>query len=662
MISVLSASIVLIPVYASLSLGKLEFSSPDFTPTNQFSIFQLLTKMFANTYDTVRPEGLPMIACGTMVLLLVPLFFLNTKIKVKEKVSLALLMGSIFGSMYISTSDIVWHGFQVPNWLPYRYSFTLSFLLIIAAFRAFENLDGISYKELCLTAFSWVCVLALLNSQEHPEFYLFETVWYNVLLIAVFVTLLFLMKKHKNTTMRIILCVFLCIEIFENTMYTIWSIDCDVVYSTYTSYQDYFIDGRHVVDMVEEKDDGLYRMEKTFHRTVNDPMGMGFKGISHSSSTMNTPVLKMLKSLGYGMQGHYTKYTGSTVLTDSLLGIKYLMYKPNEIKPAVDPKEVNRQKYENELKLPYYGYNEVFTADDTDSEISVYENPYALAIGYMADNDILETVLDSKDPIVNQEKLLKGLTGEGTTSVYNRLYSYYSDTVNCTTSTTGDHIMYTTTVENKDSYVEFTLTVESGDPIYAFFPTIYQRKCNMWVKADSWDTANYAFVDYFFTGEHYSILDLGTYEPGEKIKIRMTLANGEAIFSDVLFYQLDTEKMTEILNGLKAGEWKITEHNDTYLSGGVTAAKDGVLFTTIPYEPGWTVTVDGKETEPVKLINSLIGIPLSAGEHTVTMKFWPSYLTLAIIVSCVGLSLIGIVFIFEYRDGAIFKKILAKTK
>ena len=44
------------------------------------------------------------------------------------------------------------------------------------------------------------------------------------------------------------------------------------------------------------------------------------------------------------------------------------------------------------------------------------------------------------------------------------------------------------------------------------------------------------------------------------------------------------------------------------------------------------------------------------------MKFWPDYLTLGIIVSAVGVSLIVIVFIIEYKNGAIFKKILAKTK
>ncbi len=663
-ISVLSSAIVLIPVYNSLSLGKLEFSTPDFTPKNQFDIIQFISKLFSNSYDSVRPEGLPMVACGTLMLILIPLFFLNTKIKPKEKISIALLMLAVFGSMYVSTVDIAWHGFQVPNWLPYRYSFTFSFLMIICGFRAFENLDGVSLKEVCLTAFGWIIVLIYINQQEYFHIYLLETVWYSVLALCVFAGLVYLCKKYPGRAATVATAVFVCVEIFLNSLWTVYSIDYDVVYSTYSSYVPYFNDGREIVSQLEERDDGLYRVEKTFHRTVNDPIGMGYAGISHSSSTMNTPVLKMLKSLGFGMQGHFTKYMGQTALTDSLFGIKYLMYKENE--PSKDEfhteDDIKRIGYENQIKHPYAIYDKIMDPSTTGvDKIEVYENPYALPIGYMADYDILETSLDSNNPFANQQALIGGITGNAADRLFSQIYPSFTDTTNCTTATTGDHIMYTTAVEGKDSYIEFVLDVDTDEPIYAFFPTIYQRQCNVWIKADSWDLKNYAFVDYFFTGEYYSILNLGSYEPGEKLRVRMTLANGEAIFSDVLFYSIDLEKLDKVYNQIAPGGWNITEHTDTYLRGNVTAANDGILMTTIPSEPGWTITVDGEEVEPVLLLDSLIGIDLKAGEHEITMKFFPDYLVLAIIVELIGLSFIALVAVFEVRDGAIIRKIIKKT-
>ena len=663
-ISVLSSAIILIPVYSSLSLGKLEFSNPDFTPKTQFDIFQFLSKLYPNSYDSVRPEGLPMIACGTIVMILVPLFFLNTKIKPKEKISSALMLLAVFGCMYVSTVDIAWHGFQVPNWLPYRYSFTFSFLLIVAAFRAFENLDGVSYKEVCLTAFGWIVLLAYINQQEYVHMYLFETVWFSVLALCVFAGVVYFCKKYPKSLTVFVTAVVVCVEIFINSYWTVDSIDYDVVYSTYSSYVPYFNDGREIVSQLEERDDGLYRVEKTFHRTVNDPIGMGYAGISHSSSTMNSPVLSMLKSLGYGMQGHYTKYTGQTIVTDSLFGIKYLMYKEN--KPSTEEThtqdELNRMMYENEIKRPYKAYSRIMTPDTTGvNDIEVYENPYALPIGYMADYDILKADISSNDPLRNQQTILGAILGDFSTRVFRQIYPRFTDTTNCTTATTGDHIWYTTSVEGKDSYVEFKLDIDTDEPIYAFFPTIYQRQCNMWLKADSWDVTNFAFVDYFFTGEYYSILNLGSFEPGETVRLRMTLANGEAIFSDVLFYSLNLEAFEEVYNEIAKGGWNITEHSDTYLKGTVTAENDGILMTTIPMEPGWTIKVDGEKVEPVTLLDSLIGVELTAGEHEVTMRFFPDYLTLAIIVELIGLSFIAIVALFEVKDGALIKKIIRKT-
>ncbi len=666
-ISVLASAIVLIPVYNSLSLGKLEFSTPDFTPKHQFDIFQFLSKLYTNSYDNVRPEGLPMIACGTIVMMLLPLFFLNSKIKAKEKIANALLMLAVFGSMYVSTVDIAWHGFQVPNWLPYRYSFTFSFMMIICAFRAFENLDGVSEKDVGLTAFGWIALLAFINHQQYLHMYLFETVWFCVLALCVFAGLLCVCKKYPRSVSVFVTGAAVCVEIFINSLWTVYSIDYDVVYSTYSSYVPYFKNGREIVRQLEERDDGLYRVEKTFHRTVNDPIGMGYAGISHSSSTMNTPVLTMLKSLGYGMQGHFTKYTGQTPLTDMLFGIKYLMYKENRAEASdegVPPSEddIKRISYENEIKRPWDGYSLIMSPETTGvDDIEVYENPYALAVGYMADPDILDVKLDSVDPFRNQENLLGAIIGDRSGRIFRQIYPRFTDTTNCTTATTGDHIMYTTAVEGKDSYVEFTVDVETDQPVFAFFPTIYQRQCNMWLKADSWDIDNYAFVDYFFKGENYSILNLGSFEPGESFKLRMTLANGEAIFSDVLFYSLNADALEEAYNKIKGGNWNITEHTDTHLKGNVTAAKDGYLMTTIPEEPGWTVWVDGEKVETVTLLDSLIGIPLDAGEHEIEMKFLPDYLILAIIVELIGLSFIGIVAVFEVKNGALLKKIIRKT-
>ena len=61
------------------------------------------------------------------------------------------------------------------------------------------------------------------------------------------------------------------------------------------------------------------------------------------------------------------------------------------------------------------------------------------------------------------------------------------------------------------------------------------------------------------------------------------------------------------------------------------------MFTSIPDEGGWTIKVDGQKVEPVKLANCLIGIPMSAGTHKVTMRFFNPGLALGIVLSIAGI-------------------------
>ena len=70
----------------------------------------------------------------------------------------------------------------------------------------------------------------------------------------------------------------------------------------------------------------------------------------------------------------------------------------------------------------------------------------------------------------------------------------------------------------------------------------------------------------------------------------------------------------------------------------VNAGKDCALFTTIPLEEGWTITVDG---EPVNikgcLSDSLMCIPVSAGKHKIVLDFQPAGLSSGLMLTASGM-------------------------
>ncbi|MDD7428417.1 MAG: YfhO family protein, partial [Oscillospiraceae bacterium] len=66
-------------------------------------------------------------------------------------------------------------------------------------------------------------------------------------------------------------------------------------------------------------------------------------------------------------------------------------------------------------------------------------------------------------------------------------------------------------------------------------------------------------------------------------------------------------------------------------------------------EPGWTVYVDGAETEITELYDALIGVPITAGTHTVEMKYFPPGLKVGIIITFLGAAAIVLIGICENK-------------
>lgn len=643
-LSAACAAWLLVPLYFSLSLGKFEFTDPNFSMKTQFDFIDFFVNLLPNVYDTCRPEGSPVVYCGVLTIILVPLYFLNNNITLRQKIGYGILALSIILSMYMSTVDIVWHGLQVPNWLPYRYSFMFSFLLIVMAAQAFERVEGISYKEIGVMFFLLAFYVLYVDKTDRESVTLLATVWFTVLFGAVYAFTLYLYKKfYEKKPVNVAFIFIIILELLISSTYTMFQIDEDVVYSKRTSYNRYITLGRNTVRKIYDMDDEpFYRIESNYHRTVNDAMAFGSYGVSHSSSTLNSGPIELLNKLGFSYGGHYIKYKGSTYVTDAILGIKYVMEKGSA------PDYVLNEGVETAERKPAAAavnkhYDDLVLANGDNEDIFyVYENPYALSLGFMADSGIADVVIEGDNPFENQNRLLRGLTGDDA-EYFNRIEIDDILTENAKPSTYGTHTKYVPRVEGENSHIEHIFTAPTSDMIYMYLPSSYERKVNVWL--------NHDFLDYYFEGGNKVIQTLGRFEPGEEISLITTITEekNEVLFADRYFYYLDEAAFKEADEKLKQHPWEIDSFEEDHITGSVTADKDGILFTTISWEPGWKILVDGVETEPVKIADALIGIPVTKGTHTVEMKFFPKGMTVGIIISAAALIVIVMIGVMEKR-------------
>ena len=619
-VSVMMSAYMLLPVYNSLSYGKFEFSEPDYSSVyTNFDLIEMLDKMFPLTYDTVRMSGLPFIYCGTIVLLMLPCYFFMKKIRGRDRIGGAALIAVICVSMYICQVDMLWHGGQLPNWLPYRYSFMLSFLMIRFSAEAFDSISEIRKKHIAGIAVAWFGVLLLIEKADNFLEDINRDTMDSLQVILPVMFILFLISasviqlkdKLDRKSMCIVFTVIIGVEIFANTFVQLWRQHWDIVYSTRPSYVDVIEPTREVVDGIKAEDDGFYRIEKAYHRTVNDPMAVGMYGLSHSSSTLNAKPIELLSRLGFSARSHYTRSSGGTEITNSLFSVKYMLTCPENSTANLKSKD----------------------------DITVTKNEFALPMAYLVDNDIEDLELSKTEPLANQNELLMTMLG-GNSIISEEDREYFTriiDDVDLELTnvnqgkTTDGHHSFKQITEGINTEIVYTFEMPETSALYMYLPSKYERTVNVWLNRET-------FLGTYFEGDNNSIMKIGDFEKGESVTIGLTLTREDLYFREAQFLFCDHEAITTDLTAIneKNKETVVEKLSPTSLKITVNAGKDDMLFTTIPVEKGWTILVDGVETEYIELLDALIGVELTEGKHVIEMSFTTAGYPIAVIITAAG--------------------------
>lgn len=787
------SAFMILPVYNALALGKFDFSQPDYSFKTMFNPLELVPCLLPNQYYSVNVDegtlyyGRPEIYCGVLTFVLMPFYFMNKKIKSNKKTGNAVLLIIMFLCMYIKPLNMMWHGGQDPNWLPYRYSFLVSFLLVAMAAEVFVNLDGynLSMAETG-GAFGIITVLVLLFEavrgslkyatkytgevdpitgkeilnekyrgydyvQELPGRYTMKhdphgtweelflgTIVFGLLLVAIYVLFVFGYSRLKSRKGKNLLTIGVAAVVLFETGYNCYDsfrkIFLEVGNSDKSTYT-VILEAPDVVEQLEEYDSSFYRAEKTYNRMVNDNLAYGLKGISHSSSVMNTRAIKLLEAMGYVTQSFESKYEGNSTLADSLLGIKYVLDEPNE------SSDVNSEYIKRFSTTSVKNFDETYNID-------VYENPYALSIGFMADDDILKMGHLGNDNTFNSlNNFLSALMGktqfvqnpDGTVTPIPEEYYELVDIENnfeLELDPRGSDDPYNTGVSNgqirariynhvdangisiphycfdaeagaADPVVNIHFTAQNDGDVYMRLDSEFRRKCNLWISNtvdEDGNFSNHKGYGQYFEDNTTPLVRIGPFKAGEKVEVRLRILEQEGMSSFtgqneyVMFkmnggfslYTFNMDKFRNDIVVLQENPWVIDmdKSNDRYLEGKVTAKKGQILMTSIPYEPGWTVKIDGKKVDnlvyeqtnaegvtelmnkdeavgQVAILDSLIAIKLPEGEHTVSMKYTPPGFKIGVVTFILGIAALVVFYIYDRKNNRVMiakREMKAKAK
>lgn len=648
--------------YYSLQFGKNEFTDPNWDMFARFDLFDLFPKLLPGSYDTVMHEGLPLLYCGVLALFMVPIYIMAKRVKSREKVFYCgfVLLYVLF--MVINPIDLVMHGFQPPNCLNYRYSFIIIFLLLIMAYKGFCEIEEHSSKKILATGGALVALLLVAQKMTFPNFVLQDTedfkygfvfnklpfMWVVVFsIIAIFATgvaLCYLIKSANKERMKKILLVVVCVELMVNGIVTFASMRYDIGWGTYSSYADYFGALSPVVETVQEQDKTFYRSEKTTHRCTNDNMALNIKGLSNSTSTLNQKAIDLLNYLGFYVDAHWTQYYGSTVFTDSLFGVKYIYSNVNN--------DYNKESLAQNKFMDKF-YEKVAE----DANYYAYKNPYALGIAFGVDESIMDLETDLhynyeekeglKNPFEAQNILLNALLGhteDDYVEYFTGIQLRKNQEINGNLGSVGLGMEYSSTSDDlEENAFEFNFKVKESGPLYLFLPTGYERSFIVYINGER----------YVEVSSHSRIVFLGYRESGEEIDLGFRLPEGKLYFfkNTNYLYTLNMDEFEHAYEELAKTSLSTTEDStDDHIYGSITTYEDDkLIMTTIPYDDGWRVYVDG---EPVAIHktygDSLMSFYIEdAGEHDIEFRYLPNLYITTMIISITSLLIFGLLIILN---------------
>ncbi|MBR6528197.1 MAG: YfhO family protein, partial [Lachnospiraceae bacterium] len=234
--------------------------------------------------------------------------------------------------------------------------------------------------------------------------------------------------------------------------------------------------------------------------------------------------------------------------------------------------------------------------------VNLYRNDHVLPLGFMIPSGATTWNHTDPNPIQVQNSFVSN-----TTSVHTLF----------TQVTSGNSNSYTFTA-SQDGYYYGVLTDFSVKNIKATFEE----------KSTTYSNVNRDFV-----------LDLGYMHAGEQV----TLAGEDKKMVSVNIYRLLEGNYTEAMAQLREQPLVVTSYSDTEIQATIDVKKAGILFTSIPYEEGWTVSVNGIPTETKAFADAFVSIDLPAGQHTITMSYMPVGLREGAIISLASLAILMII-------------------
>lgn len=710
-VGILATAVLLYPIFLNLLRSKGAYESyMTFAWSLQINPLDILSKLMVGAFDNESwPAGpnLPNIYVGAFALFGFVAYFLSEKIERHRKIAGFLISFFFIVSFAHEFTNKIWHMGQTPAGFFYRFSWIASFFMVLLAYQAIskglerdkvnffavgivaagaigyvgakikdfsfltweqpfqvttwvsEHKTGTFFWLGGLLAFTGLYIWKRLNWSRPikigvtvglvASFYplmsglqhgwLLSQVPITVITWVVAITVIFFKPKKLGYGLVLFLTMF-------EMSYNAYLSQVRIGYDNAPQFTDA---SESMAEIVREmkKHDGtseFYRAATTFYYAKNDPFTADFNGLSNFSSNMEKSTIDLFNSLGDVGGNAATFYANGTQMTDMLYGIRYFIV----AKPYTNEDLTNNpgrhyfSEITNRKDMGRY-FVKVFEND----RYELHRRNVKSSIGFGI-NDVTASIkFGTNNPVANQNIVLNTMAGDE--------YKYFEtfafdnvvlDNLEKVDDGTGRDL-YRRIDKTRQGTITYTAIPQTDNTYYVVAP--YQLRESKGTIDVMLDDQWYKYTQSY---DQMQLWQMTSNTKGQaftfKIGTTDSMTSDELDLTGLTLVKADNNMIDQVIGGRLAQSMNTTDWGNNWINGDITITDDSTkVLTSVAYNPGWKVKVDGKEVKTEETWGALLAFPITKGTHKIEMVFIPDGFYEGLAVSAV--TIVGVLCVYLWK-------------
>ena len=671
---------------------------------NPVELMSMLLLGYPGDFKDIVPSNLPLIFMGLPITILVILYLVSKTYSGREKTVHILALIGIWLSTAVYWIDKMWQVFDDPNWFWHRHAFVFLPVFLVIALRALEKIGEISRKDMLITVgimmFMIVTVHTIGGHVGEDKIFI-----YNTILTLAYCGLLYLYSVRKFpkqledipqliTPMLTVVCIFELAFVGPTnssaleTM-TIITGNSEELSLAIEELNEFGNESKTIgaeTGAMRASVEKTPNYSKLYYAYSGEEMFGDYYGVALFNSNSNKQLHRFLKQFGFAVNYNYfaERYTYSAPSTDAFLSVgSVASMREISFYPETDEQQLTgvMKFYKNENVLPV-----AFAVDDKAMDFDFFqlEKAYETKDYFAFQNDWYRSMFPEQftedffitldDDIVGKSEIING-------SIYNGS-NYYTGVDLENKSDPDMQSEVNSSLAEEDAFfdvlgyesdivplIEDNLVtvyrMNDAIPICINYEFVAPNTSEMYLNLSTYRIVNDTKVyvnglevagcgsDTFYS----QIYRLGSFEEGEQVNISIQSDCDSWTCLDVNIGYFDLDSFNSQFAKLDLGKVTATKIADGYVDLSVNGVRaDETVITTIPYENGWTLYIDGQETEIKPYQGAFIAFKCPEGAHTAELRFIAPGLKTGAVISGVGIVALAVFVVLDIKQKKKVKK------